>query len=146
MAGSNTSIDAEKIRRDFPVVTSSINGKPMVYLDSANTSQKPVAVIDAMTAFMREGYAPINRSAYSLAAEATEKYEGARTKVAKFINAKSSREIVFTKNATEALNLIAYSWGRTNLKYNFQARDLRSRAKAARHPKRTQCHPTYICV
>ena len=116
MAGSNTSIDAEKIRRDFPVVTSSINGKPMVYLDSANTSQKPVAVIDAMTAFMREGYAPINRSAYSLAAEATEKYEGARTKVAKFINAKSSREIVFTKNATEALNLIAYSWGRTNLK------------------------------
>ena len=116
MAGSNTSIDAEKIRQDFPVVTSSINGKPMVYLDSANTSQKPVAVIDAMTAFMREGYAPINRSAYSLAAEATEKYEGARTKVAKFINAKSSREIVFTKNATEALNLIAYSWGRTNLK------------------------------
>jgi len=116
MAGSNTSLDAEKIRRDFPVVTSSINGKPMVYLDSANTSQKPVAVIDAMTAFMREGYAPINRSAYSLAAEATEKYEGARTKVAKFINAKSSREIVFTKNATEALNLIAYSWGRTNLK------------------------------
>ena len=116
MAGSNTSIDAEKIRRDFPVVTSSINGKPMVYLDSANTSQKPVAVIDAMTAFMREGYAPINRSAYSLAAEATEKYEGARTKVAKFINAKSSREVVFTKNATEALNLIAYSWGRTNLK------------------------------
>ncbi|MFM8954852.1 MAG: SufS family cysteine desulfurase [Actinomycetota bacterium] len=116
MAGSNTSLDAEKIRQDFPVVTSSINGKPMVYLDSANTSQKPVAVIDAMTAFMREGYAPINRSAYSLAAEATEKYEGARTKVAKFINAKSSREIVFTKNATEALNLIAYSWGRTNLK------------------------------
>ncbi|MFM8902928.1 MAG: SufS family cysteine desulfurase [Actinomycetota bacterium] len=116
MAGSNTGLDAEKIRRDFPVVTSSINGKPMVYLDSANTSQKPVAVIDAMTAFMREGYAPINRSAYSLAAEATEKYEGARTKVAKFINAKSSREIVFTKNATEALNLIAYSWGRTNLK------------------------------
>ncbi|MBM3742142.1 MAG: SufS family cysteine desulfurase [Actinobacteria bacterium] len=116
MAGANTSLDAEKIRQDFPVVTSSINGKPMVYLDSANTSQKPVAVIDAMTAFMREGYAPINRSAYSLAAEATEKYEGARTKVAKFINAKSSREIVFTKNATEALNLIAYSWGRTNLK------------------------------
>jgi len=116
MAGANTSLDAEKIRQDFPVVTSSVNGKPMVYLDSANTSQKPVAVIDAMTAFMREGYAPINRSAYSLAAEATEKYEGARTKVAKFINAKSSREIVFTKNATEALNLIAYSWGRTNLK------------------------------
>ncbi|MBM3805267.1 MAG: SufS family cysteine desulfurase [Actinobacteria bacterium] len=116
MAGANTNLDAEKIRRDFPVVTSSINGKPVVYLDSANTSQKPEVVIDAMTAFMREGYAPINRSAYSLAAEATERYEAARTKVAKFINAKSSREIVFTKNATEALNLIAYSWGRTNLK------------------------------
>ena len=115
MVGVNTLLDAATIRREFPVVTSEINGKPIVYLDSANTSQKPNAVIDAMTRFMRESYAPINRSAYTLAANATEQYEGARTAVAKFINANNAREIVFTKNATEALNLIVYSWGRANL-------------------------------
>jgi cysteine desulfurase/selenocysteine lyase len=92
-----------------------VNGKPLVYLDSANTSQKPNVVIDTMTKFMREAYAPINRSAYSLAANATDLYEGARAAVAKFINANNAREIVFTKNATEALNMIAFSWGRANL-------------------------------
>ena len=116
MAGANSVLDAAAIRREFPVLTSEINGKPVVYLDSANTSQKPNVVIDAMTTFMRESYAPINRSAYTLAASATEKYEGARAVVSKFINANSTNEIIFTKNATEALNLIAYSWGRANLK------------------------------
>ncbi len=115
VAGVNTVLDSTAIRREFPVVTSEINGKPLVYLDSANTSQKPNVVIDTMAKFMRESYAPINRSAYTLAANATELYEGARDAVAKFINANNSREIVFTKNATEALNLIAYSWGRANL-------------------------------
>ena len=115
MAGASTVLDAAVIRSEFPVVTSEINGKPLVYLDSANTSQKPNIVIDTMANFMRESYAPINRSAYTLAANATELYEGSRVAVAKFINANHSREIVFTKNATEALNLIAYSWGRANL-------------------------------
>ena len=109
------SIDSAVIRRDFPIFGSEVNGKPLVYLDSANTSQKPNVVIDTMTKFMREAYAPINRSAYSLAANAPEPYEGARAAVAKFINANNAREIVFTKNATEALNLIVQSWGRANL-------------------------------
>ena len=109
------SIDSAVIRRDFPIFGSEVNGKPLVYLDSANTSQKPNVVIDTMTKFMREAYAPINRSAYTLAANATDLYEGARAAVAKFINANNAREIVFTKNATEALNMIAFSWGRANL-------------------------------
>ena len=109
------SIDSAVIRRDFPIFGNEVNGKPLVYLDSANTSQKPNVVIDTMTKFMREAYAPINRSAYTLAANATEQYERARAAVAKFINANNAREIVFTKNATEALNMIAFSWGRANL-------------------------------
>lgn len=108
-------LDVARIRKDFPVLQREINGKPLVYLDSANTSQKPQAVIDAMTSFMETAYAPINRSAYQLAAEATDLYEGARTKVARFINANKSNEIIFTKNATEALNLVIMSWGRANL-------------------------------
>ena len=109
------SINSAVIRRDFPILGNEINGKSLVYLDSANTSQKPNVVIDTMTKFMREAYAPINRSAYTLAANATEQYEGARAAVAKFINANNAREIVFTKNATEALNMVAFSWGRANL-------------------------------
>jgi cysteine desulfurase/selenocysteine lyase len=114
-ASRKMSIDSAVIRRDFPILGNEVNGKPLVYLDSANTSQKPNVVIDTMTKFMREAYAPINRSAYSLAANATDLYEGARAAVAKFINANNAREIVFTKNATEALNLIVQSWGRANL-------------------------------
>lgn len=112
------SFDVARIRQDFPVLQRKINGKPLVYLDSANTSQKPQEVIDAMTSFMETAYAPINRSAYQLAAEATDLYEGARTKVARFINANNSNEVIFTKNATEALNLVIMSWGRANLKRN----------------------------
>ena len=109
------SLDVATIKQDFPVLTRQINGKPLVYLDSANTSQKPNHVIDAMTDFLQNSYAPINRSAYTLAAEATDVYEGARAVVRKFINAPKTDEIIFTKNATEALNLVAYSWGRANL-------------------------------
>jgi len=108
-------LDVARVRKDFPVLERHINGKPLVYLDSANTSQKPHAVIDAMTEFLQNGYAPINRSAYTLAAEATELFEGARSSVARFINAPHDHEIVFTRNATEAINLIAYSWGCANL-------------------------------
>ena len=116
MTSAHRDFDSMAIRRDFPILSTQINGKPLVYLDSANTSQKPNIVIDTMSEFMRKTYAPINRSAYTLAANATELYEGARNAVAKFINANSSQEIVFTKNATEALNLLVNSWGRANLK------------------------------
>ena len=110
-----TTIDSATVRKDFPIFDRLIDDKPIVYLDSANTSQKPRQVIDAMTHFMENSYAPINRSAYKLAAEADVLYEGARSKIARFINAAHADEIVFTKNATEALNLVTHSWGRTNL-------------------------------
>jgi cysteine desulfurase/selenocysteine lyase len=100
-------LDATTLRKQFPVLTRTIDGAPIHNLDSANSSQKPHVVIDAMTEFTETAYAPINRSAYRLAAEATEAYEGARAKVARFVNAPSPDEIVFTKNATEALNLVA---------------------------------------
>ena len=109
------SLDVAAVRTEFPIFSREIDGQPTVYLDSANTSQKPAAVIDAMADFMRTGYAPINRSAYRLAAEATDLFEGARTKVARFINAPRAHEVVFTKNATESLNLVAFAWGRANL-------------------------------
>ena len=109
------SLDVASIRKDFPVLHRTINDKPLVYLDSANTSQKPQVVIDALSNFMANGYAPINRSAYQLAAEATDLFEGTRTALAKFINAPKAHEVIFTKNATEALNLVIMSWGRANM-------------------------------
>ena len=113
---SASSLDVATIKQQFPVLHREINGQPLVYLDSANTTQKPQVVIDAMSTFMEHSYAPINRSAYALAAEATDFYEGARTKVQRFINARRAHEVIFTKNATESLNLLAYSWGRSNLR------------------------------
>ena len=109
------SLDTAAIKAQFPLLQREINGLPLVYLDSANTSQKPRSVIDSMTKFMETSYAPINRSAYVLAAEATDAYEGARKGVQRFINAPRAEELIFTKNATEGLNLVAYSWGRANL-------------------------------
>ena len=110
------SLDTASIKAQFPLLQRQINGQPLVYLDSANTSQKPRSVMDAMTHFMETSYAPINRSAYQLAAEATDAYEDARKAVRRFINAPRAEELIFTKNATEALNLVAYSWGRANLR------------------------------
>ena len=110
-----STLDVARIRKDFPMLDVEVDGRPIVYLDSANSSQKPRVVIDAMTRFMETAYAPINRSAYKLAAEATDAYEGARLKAQRFINAPHPHELIFTKNATEALNLVAYSWGRANL-------------------------------
>jgi cysteine desulfurase/selenocysteine lyase len=108
--------DVDAVRAEFPLLTDrTIDGDRLVYLDSGNTSQKPRRVIDAMTTFMEETYAPINRSSYRLAGEATEVYEGARHAVARLINAPSADEVIFTKNATEAMNLIAMAWGRANL-------------------------------
>ncbi len=112
---NTNSVDWAAVKADFPVLQRIIDDQRLVYLDSANTSQKPHAVIDAMADFMRNGYSPISRSAYQLAAEATDLFEAARAKIQKFINAPHVEEIIFTKNATEALNLIAQTWGRENL-------------------------------
>ena len=109
------SFDAALLKKDFPLLQRRINDKPLVYLDSANTSQKPQQVIDAMSQFMETTYAPINRSAYQLAAESTDAFENARSLCRTFINAPRTNEIIFTKNATEALNLVAHSWGGANL-------------------------------
>ncbi|MDX2378500.1 MAG: SufS family cysteine desulfurase [Acidimicrobiia bacterium] len=108
-------LDVEAIRKEFPILAREIDGRRLVYLDSGNTSQKPRVVIDAMVEFMEHSYAPINRSSYRLAGEATEAYEGARRAVARFVNAPHHDEIIFTKNATESMNLIAQAWGRSNL-------------------------------
>jgi cysteine desulfurase/selenocysteine lyase len=115
MARGTLGYDVDAVRADFPILSELINGKPLVYLDSANSSQKPRAVIDAMSSFMEHSYGPTSRSAYHLAAEATDRYEGARAKVARFINAPKPHEVVFTKNATESLNLVAHAWGSANL-------------------------------
>ena len=108
--------DTAAVKAQFPLLATTIDGAPIHYLDSANSSQKPHAVLDAMTRFNETTYAPINRSAYRLAAQATDAYEQARAKVAGFVNASSPDEIVFTKNATEAMNLVAQAWGRANLR------------------------------
>ncbi len=110
------SVDWAAVRADFPVLRREIDGAPIVYLDSGNTSQKPRQVLDTMDEFARTSYAPINRSAYRLAGEATDRFERARAAVARFVNAPHADEIVFTKNATEALNLVSSSWGGTNLR------------------------------
>ena len=110
-----SALDVGAIRQQFPVLRRELNGKPIVYLDSANTSQKPQVVIDAMSRFLETAYAPINRSAYQLAAEATDAFEGSRLAVQRFVNAPHLHEVIFTKNATESLNLVVRSWGGANL-------------------------------
>lgn len=109
--------DVNKIRKDFPVLSRQIHdGKSVVYLDSAATSQKPQQVIDTLDNFYRKHNANIHRGIHVLAEEATAEYEGARERIAAFINAPKARQIIYTRNATESINLVAYSWGRHNLK------------------------------
>ncbi|MEA5535716.1 SufS family cysteine desulfurase [Crocosphaera sp. XPORK-15E] len=107
---------ATKVRADFPILHQEIHEKPLIYLDNAATSQKPVAVLDALRNYYEKDNANVHRGAHTLSVRATESYEGARDKIAKFINAASRQEIIFTRNATEAINLVAYSWGINNLK------------------------------
>jgi len=113
--GSASGLDVAAIKADFPILTGPINGRPLVYLDSASTSQKPTQVLDAMREFYESSNANVHRGAYFLSDQASRRMEGARKKVARLIGATSAKEIVFTKNATESLNLIAGSWGRANL-------------------------------
>ncbi len=108
-------LDVQRIRKDFPILAQQVNGKPLVYLDNAATSQKPRQVIDAVKQFYEQDNANVHRSLYQLGERATQAYEGARQKVAGFIGARDWRSIVFTKGATEAINLVAYAWGRHNL-------------------------------
>jgi cysteine desulfurase / selenocysteine lyase len=106
----------EKVRRDFPILAERIHGKPLVYLDSANTSQKPQAVLDAMDAYYRHANANIHRATHLLSERATALYEGARAKAAAFVNAPDSKNIVLTKGTTDGINLVAQSYGRSMLR------------------------------
>jgi cysteine desulfurase/selenocysteine lyase len=109
-------LDVEKIREDFPVLSRTVNGHPLVYLDSAATSQKPQQVIDAVSEFSAHNNANAHRGLYMLGEEATELFEGARTALARFFGAPGPETIVFTRGATESLNLVAYGWGRAHLR------------------------------
>jgi cysteine desulfurase/selenocysteine lyase len=108
-------LDVQAIRADFPILRRQVAGKPLVYLDNAATSQKPLSVIEAISNYYMYNNANVHRGIHLLSEEATSMYEGAREKVAKFINAPESREIIFTRNATESINLVAYSWGKHNI-------------------------------
>jgi cysteine desulfurase/selenocysteine lyase len=111
-----TAFDVEAARRDFPLLSREARGRPLVYLDSANTTQKPEAVIRATDRFYRETNANVHRSTYRLSEEATAAYEGARETVRRFVNARSTREIVFTRGTTESINLLASSFGQAFVK------------------------------
>jgi cysteine desulfurase/selenocysteine lyase len=113
---STDPLDPQSIRKDFPLLTGrEVNGKPICYLDSAASSQKPQAVLDAMDRYYETTHANVHRGVYTIAEEATALMEQARGKVARFINAPADRGVVFTKNVTEGLNLVAQTWGRANL-------------------------------
>lgn len=107
---------ADEVRGDFPILNQKIHDKPLIYLDNAATSQKPKAVIDALRHYYEYDNANVHRGAHTLSGRATDSYEGARDKVAKFINAKSRNEIVYARNASEAINIVAYTWGLNTLK------------------------------
>ncbi len=112
---ARSTLDAQKLRADFPIFEQKIHGKPLAYLDSAVTSQKPRQVLDVMRTFYETSYANVHRGVYTLSELATAEFEQARQKIANFVGASSPREIIFTRQATEALNLVAYAWGLNNL-------------------------------
>jgi len=106
---------ASRLRADFPILAQEVHGKPLVYLDNAATSQKPKAVLEALQHYYERDNSNVHRGVHTLSARATDAYEGARDKVAAFINAQYREEIVYTRNASEAINLVAYSWGMNTL-------------------------------
>ena len=117
MALDGSALDVVAIKKDFPILEIEVHdGKRLVYLDSASSSQKPRVVLDAMERYYETTHANVHRGVYSIAEEATALYEGARARVVRFIGGRSPREVVFTKNVTEAINLVAYAWGRANLR------------------------------
>ncbi|HYP40043.1 MAG TPA: aminotransferase class V-fold PLP-dependent enzyme, partial [Chloroflexia bacterium] len=124
------------MRADFPLLRRTLHGKRLVFLDSTATSQKPQAVLDAMDDYYRTTNANIHRGVYELSEVATDRYEKARARIGRFINARSSREIIYTRNATEAINLVAHSWGRANLR----ARDVVLLSKMEHHSNLVPWH------
>jgi cysteine desulfurase/selenocysteine lyase len=112
---SADSLDVAKIKLDFPLLDTEVNGKRIVYLDSASSSQKPQSVLNAMNEMYETTYANVHRGVYQIAAQATERYEEARGKIARFVGV-AERGLIFTKNVTEAINLVAYTWARANLR------------------------------
>ncbi len=112
---ATNAFDVERIRRDFPILSREVHGKPLVYLDNAATTQKPQCVIDALTTYYSEYNANIHRGVHALSVAATEAYEGARLKIQRFINAGRPEEIVYVRSATEAINLVAQTWGVENI-------------------------------
>ena len=115
LALPNNQFDIASVRRDFPILKERVNGHPLIWLDNAATTQKPQSVIDRLKYFYEHENSNIHRAAHELAARATDAYEDARTKVARFLNAGSSKEIVFVRGATEAINLVAQAWGRRHI-------------------------------
>ncbi len=113
--GTRPKLDAERVRADFPILHQLVHGKPLSYLDSAATAQKPRQVIDALSEFYETSYANVHRGVYQLSERATEAYEAAREKLRAFINAPAAREVIYTRSATEGINLVAYAWGLDNL-------------------------------
>ncbi len=109
-------LNVAAIREDFPILQQLVNGKPLIYLDSTATSQKPESVIAALDEYYRKYNANVHRGVYYISEEATARYEGAHKKAQKFINARSFREVIFTRNTTESINLVAYTWGRQNVR------------------------------
>ena len=112
---ARSTLDAQRLRTDFPIFEEKIHGKPLAYLDSAASSQKPRQVLDALREFYETSYANVHRGVYTLSERATAGYEGAREKARAFVNAPSAREVIFTRSATESINLVAYAWGLDNL-------------------------------
>src|SRR5579885_1297278 len=107
--------DVAEIRKDFPILARQVHGKPLVYLDSTASSQKPNAVIEAMSAYYETTHANVHRGVYEISEEATARMEKARVKVARFLHVKQSKQIIFTRNTTESINLVAYTWGSANI-------------------------------
>jgi cysteine desulfurase/selenocysteine lyase len=116
VTASSRALDVTKVREDFPILRTMVHGKPLVYLDNAATTQKPASVIERMDEYYRTENSNVHRGVHLLSEKATTAYEGARENVRRFINAKSTREVIFTRGATESINLVALAWGRANVR------------------------------
>ena len=108
--------DVEAIRRDFPVLSTTVRGKRLAFLDTAASSQRPLPVIEAVNHYERTSHANVHRGVYELSQKATDAFEGARERTRRFLNAASLREVIFTRGTTESINLVAQSWGRSTLR------------------------------
>ena len=113
---SETPIDIQAVRKDFPILDQEVHGKPLVYLDNAATKHRPLPVLDAIRHFETHDHSNVHRGVHALSVRATAKFDEARTTVRRFLNAECDEEILFTKGCTEAINLVARSWGSSNLK------------------------------